>query len=262
MRMLWLLLLSPLIAVAQDDELWLRPEQAVAAPGTAVILIPAYFSGLERLEAAVIDADVKSGEMRLAGETVLLVNAARSKEIAFAIAMPRAGVATIVLELQAKAREVAEKDVERLLRSRHAGDTLRAEWEQLPPPRRWSERLVRAAKTFVRVGEPPASDRSWAEPMGATIELVPLRDPTGLRAGDAFSVRVFQSGKPLGGAVVGFISEDESHEHVVVTDDEGNALAPLEIGGAWHVRAVSVRRAVGASRTWDTLLATLRVDVR
>lgn len=262
MRMLRLLLLLPLSAVARDDELWLRPEQRVVAPGAAAILIPAYFNGMERLDAPVIDADVKAGETRLAGETVPLVNAARSKEIAFAIPLPRAGVATIVLELQPAVREVAEQDIERLLRSRHAGDMLRAEWEQLAAPRRWTESLVRAAKTFVRVGEPPASDRSWAEPLGTSIELVPERDPTALRAGELFPVRVFQGGAPLAGAVVGFVSEDESHEHVVVTDEDGNAGAPLEIAGLWRVRAVSVRRATASSRVWDTWLATLLVEVR
>ena len=44
-------------------------------------------------------------------------------------------------------------------------------------------------KTFVRVGESGA-DRSWEQPVGIALEIVPAKDPTALRAGDELTVRL------------------------------------------------------------------------
>jgi uncharacterized GH25 family protein len=152
--------------------------------------------------------------------------------------------------------------VERHLRSLHAGEALRTEWQTLPQPRRWRENRVLIGKTFVRVGEPAAEDRSWSELLGLPLEIVPENDPTALRAGAELTVRLVQSGKPLAGAVLTFRSQTEGQERVVVTNDEGRATARLDTAGWWSVNGLELRRAAAADRTWESESTTIFVSVK
>jgi hypothetical protein len=164
--------------------------------------------------------------------------------------------------LKPRLLELEPGKIEPYLREIHASESLRAAWAALPEPKRWRETYVKHAKTFVRIGEPAAGDRSWAQPLGLGLEVVPERDPTALGVGDTFAVRVLHAGEPLAGFVVGFVSAGETREHVVVTDGEGRAAAPLDVPGLWLVHGTFLRRATAAEREWDSDFTTLVVDVK
>jgi uncharacterized GH25 family protein len=51
-------------------------------------------------------------------------------------------------------------------------------------------------KTYVRCGEPGGA---FAGRVGLGLELVPSQDPTGLKAGDTLTLRVFRDGRPYAG---------------------------------------------------------------
>jgi uncharacterized GH25 family protein len=111
--------------------------------------------------------------------------------------------------------------------------------------------------------EPAAEERAWAEPLGLALEIVPERDPTTLRVGDALPVRVLRGGQPLAGFALGYVSSGETREHVAVTDAEGRATAMLDVRGTWLVHGTDLRRAVGAiDREWESDFTTMVVAVR
>jgi hypothetical protein len=88
------------------------------------------------------------------------------------------------------------------------------------------------AKAIVRVGA--ASDASWSEPVGLGLEIVPLGDPTRLRAGDAIAVRVLQEGRPLAGLALRAVTRGRPPSSVR-TDANGEATVPLGAGGPWLI---------------------------
>ncbi|MGH9804419.1 MAG: DUF4198 domain-containing protein [Candidatus Acidiferrales bacterium] len=79
------------------------------------------------------------------------------------------------------------------------------------------------------------------EPMGLTVEIVPLVDPCGLQQGDELEVEVLFNGRPLAGTWVG-AGYAGVHGHGypvwVKTDAEGQAKIPLDRKGAWFVRVL------------------------
>jgi uncharacterized GH25 family protein len=91
-----------------------------------------------------------------------------------------------------------------------AGDTVMARWEEDGKPKRWRgtpaemaanipanaaglelEQVQRRVETFVTVGSP-----SDVKPVGAGLELVPVRHPNDLYAGEAARFRFLLDGKP------------------------------------------------------------------
>jgi uncharacterized GH25 family protein len=179
----------------------------------------------------------------------------------FPVTFFRPGVAVLGVELQPRLVEVEPENVEAYLREVHGGDDLREAWERIAPPRRWREQNVRYAKSFVRVGEPAEGDRSWNTLLRFALEIVPEVDPTNLQVGSEFAVRVLRNGEPAIGLVLSYVSEGETHEHVVVTDRDGRARAKLDLRGPWLVRGSELRRSNDADRIWDSESTSMAVEV-
>jgi len=179
----------------------------------------------------------------------------------FPVTFLRPGVAVLGVELQSRLVEVEPENVEAYLREVHAGDDLREAWERIAPPRRWREKNVKYAKSFVRVGEPVEGDRRWNTPLRFALEIVPEVDPTNLQVGSEFAVRVLRNGEPAIGLVLSYVSFGETHEHVVITDRDGRASAKLDLLGPWLVRGSDLRRSKDTDHTWDSESSTMAVEV-
>lgn len=250
-------------AAASAADIWLQPERFAATPGATLALELTSADGFNGPDTALNPERVATVRSRLAGEAVALAApVAGEKALRFSATLPRPGVAVLGVELKPRERELEAEKIERYFRELHADDALRAVWAAVPEPRRWREHQVNTAKSFVRVGEPAADDRAWAEPLGFRLELVPERDPTALRAGDELPVRVLRGGAPLAGFTLTFVSAGETREHVTVTDDDGRARAALEVPGAWLVRGVELRRAVARELEWESDGTAMVVEVK
>jgi hypothetical protein len=88
------------------------------------------------------------------------------------------------------------------------------------------------AKAVIRVGD--TDDRSWSEPVGLGLEIVPLGDPTRLHAGDALAVRVLANGRPLAGLALRALTRGGAPSSVT-TDASGAATVALGAGGPWLI---------------------------
>lgn len=263
MKCFWLVLIAGLTGAVRADDVWLRPERPFVTPGAMLRVLLSRSESFDADETAISPDQIVRTVVRLGDQSPSLVNpVARAEALALSMTLPRPGVAVVAIELKAQTIEIPERDVEGYLRAIHASDGLRAAWLEVPTPRRWRETCVRTAKAFVRVGEPPANERSWSEPSGLSLEIVPELDPTALQAGDELRVRVIRSGTPLAGCVVAFVSRGETHEHVVVTDEDGRAAAPLDVRGAWLVRGVYLRRSSTPDPAWASEVTTLTLDVK
>ena len=134
-----------------------------------------------------------------------------------------------------------------------------------------TRRYAKYAKTYVEVGR--GGPRAFARIAGHPLELVPLRDPSSLRAGDTLAVRVLFRGAPLVGLVVHHDiaafdanrgtppatghetpSADASHR----TGADGLVRVPITGDGMWSIRTIHVDQAApGSGADWDTHWATI-----
>jgi uncharacterized GH25 family protein len=121
---------------------------------------------------------------------------------------------------------------------------------------------VKHATSFVRVGS-PVNDTSWALPLGLGLEIIPMRDPTNLVAGQTLRVRVLRRGIPLSGFQVGARREGapESGDVFVTTDGTGHATIALPRDGRWLLFGTDLRRARETGLEWRSDFVTTTIGV-
>lgn len=125
-----------------------------------------------------------------------------------------------------------------------------------------TRRYAKYAKTFVQVGR--GGPRAFAEVAGHPLELLPVRDPSASRRGDALRFRLLYRGAPLvgahltAGAVVHSATSLESPvvtspDTTLVTDRFGEIIVRLGAAGLWNVRGIHIAPAgPGSGADWDT----------
>lgn len=127
------------------------------------------------------------------------------------------------------------------------------------------ERYSRYGKTLLRVGD-ATTNGHVTRPVGLPVEIVPLTDPTTLRAGDRCRFRLLFEGKPIAGAKVGAIyasatTKPDEWPLTARTDARGEVEFTLNDSGPWLVRAVHMVRRTGQTGAeaadWESYWASL-----
>jgi len=256
------LLVLARVSSLQAHDTWLAPNRSAVSPGGTVALDLTSGMAFPRLEFAVQASRVVRASVRLAGKTAAIqARKAGSKALRLTARLPKAGVATLWVELAPKALELTPEKVAEYLDEIGASPEIRRTWQDGGAGRRWREVYAKHAKSYVRVGE-PGSDRSWAEPCGMALEIVPEADPTALRAGDALPVRVLRDGKPFPSFPLGLVHEGDATGTLQTTDSDGRATLRLGKAGRWLVRGTDLRKSAKPGTEWESDFATVTLEVR
>ena len=263
-------LLLPSARAMRAQDAWLTPTRAAAPSGvdvtfdlTSGVAFPAHGSAVPPIR-------VREARVRLGGAADRFPAPMATRDaLHFRTPLRTPGVATAWLSLAPVARTLDSAGVVRYLAERGAPDSVRVAYlRQLPIDgvRRWNERASAHAVTHVLVTSPlrrrPTSDRSWREPAGAPLELVPERDPTTLRAGDTLLVQLRRRGRPAGGVAVRTVDPRAVPAPLRRTDDDGRLAVVLPRAGRWLLRAADLRRAAASPTDWESEVTTLTVAVR
>jgi len=101
-----------------------------------------------------------------------------------------------------------------------------------------TELYSRKAKALIQVGG-KVSD-NVTQPVGLTLEIVPLQNPYNLSDAKKFPVRVLFRGKPLQNALIDFapLNGESVEQQAMRTNDRGEASFALEEKGSWIVNVV------------------------
>jgi hypothetical protein len=249
---------------------WLVPARAALPPGVDATFDLTSGAAFPANETAVDAAHVRTARVRMAGRTEALpAPATGARALRFRVPLRRTGVATVWVSLAPRPRTLDSAGVLRYLDAIEAPDSVRVAYlRQLPIDgvRHWRERAARHATTHVLVSSPlrprPSQDASWSAPTGMPLELVPLRDPTALHAGDSVTVRLLARGRPLPHTVVGTVAPDGQTLPARRTDAEGRVTIPLPRAGRWLLRATHLRHVATPRLDWESDFATLTVAVR
>jgi uncharacterized GH25 family protein len=254
------LLIMALASGAFAHDTWLIPDLFVVTRNSVVALELTSGMAFPALETAIKPERIDRALCRLAGHTFGLTDyLPQPKCLLFKARLAEPGIATIWVELKPKTLMLTTKLVKEYLDEIGAPDTIRQQWANANKPRRWREEYTKHSKTFVRVGE--SQDRSWAEPVGMGLEIVPEKDPTALRPGDDFAVRVLKNGAPLPNISVGIVNAKDAKGKIQRTDAEGRAMFRLDRGGRWLVRVTELRKSSQAGFDWESDFTTLTFQV-
>jgi len=252
------LLLGCLATPALAHDTWLRPVKARIAPGETCVFELSSGLTFARPEIAVFPGRLVASHARLAGRTVELHGEAQATLLTLSAVLPGSGVAAAWIETRPRSLELTPDEVTEYLDEIDATPTIRETWRKRTD-KTWVESYVKIAKTYLRLGD-PAPDRSWAEPLGLALELIPGSDPTQLKVGDTFSVQLLWEGKPLAAQPVG-AAPDGAKGTLRNTDAGGKVSFVLDHPGAWLVRVTRLRPDKGQPGRWTSHFSTLTLDV-
>jgi uncharacterized GH25 family protein len=246
-------------ASAGAHETWLQPSTHAAASGKSVRFDLTSGMDFPKLEYAIERDRVANAAFRLEGSTGALGASKRgAKALTWNHVFAKPGLATVWVDLKPKGIALAPDKVEEYFAEINASAKVRATWKALPMGTQWNEMYTKHAKTYVHVGD-EASDESWKIPAGASLEIVPLSDPTRVRAGDTLRVSLLRSGFPLPRTSVGLIIEGDAKRTFATTDDAGVASLPIARAGSALIYAVDLRP--GSQRSsWQSDFATLTIE--
>jgi uncharacterized GH25 family protein len=253
------LFLSLSITFAHDT--WLIPERFQIEPGTTVALD--LTSGMEfpKLDVGPKRERIQAVMCRLAGDTLELKDfetAPNSLRIKGAFRNP--GVAALWVKSPSKEIELKPNQVQEYLDEIDAPATVRQAWAETKQPKRWRESYSKHSKTFIRVGD-AKSDNSWREPVGMFLEIVPEKDPTALRAGDDFPMRVLKDGKPLASFSLGIFAEGDTKGSIKKTDAAGRVSFRVDKAGRWLLRGTDLHKSTNKDIDWGNDFTTVTFEV-
>jgi len=255
---LWAIFLT---TAALGHDTWLIPDRFGVALKTTVKLDLTSGMAFPKLDVGPKRERVESARCRLAGRAFEISDiSAGPSSLLFKSELPETGIATFWVKLPPRSIELKPAEVQEYLDEIDAPASLRKQWAEMEP-KRWREVYAKHPKTFVRVGDPKA-DRSWAEPVGMILEIVPEKDPTTLREGDELSVRVLKNGTPYGAFSLNALAAGETKGETQKTDPAGRVTFRLNKAGAWLLRGTDVRKSTKMDADWESDFTTVTLEVK
>ena len=254
-----LLILVASAAAAHDT--WVLPARPAVPKGAEILLGATSGMGFPELDVAIQPNRISAARVRLAGRIVEIPRGTAARHsLRLAVRPEGEGIACLWIESKPKSIDLKPDEVREYLEEIGALDTAGKEWSAAGSKGRWREIYTKHAKTFVAVGA-AEGDRSWAEPAGMRLEIVPEADPTGLRANADVSVRLLKQGRPLPGFPVGMVQAGQKTGEVRKTDANGRVSFTPDRKGWILLRATDLRRTGSPEADWESDFATLTLRV-
>jgi uncharacterized protein DUF4198 len=250
-----LVLAVPALAFGHDT--WLLPSRATVPVGDPLMLEMTSAMRFPEPEVPVKPERIARSGLRLGGATLPLTPQKGGSKALKLSATPRLeGLATVWAESLPRDIDMKPAQVDHYLAEAGATE-VRDQWAKAGRGP-WHETYVKYAKSFVTVGA-SREDRSWAEPVGMALEIVPEVDPARLSSGQRLAVRVLEDGKPAAGLSVAAATTGGAIVSTEVTDADGRASFVLGRSGPWLIKAIRIRAAEPGS--WRSRFTTLTLDV-
>lgn len=259
LRLAALALLSPAAALAHDT--WLLVPAPALQPGQEVVLQLTSGMAFPAPETTIKTDRIVTAAMRVGGTKTSLTALREDKAFLALTAKPAsAGVMTVWFDTKDRSLTIDEEaDVAHYLDETGLSATVGKQWTS-GGKKPWRETYAKHAKAFVRVGD-GAGDRSWAEPSGQALDLVPESDPTALKAGDTLTVRLLREGKPVTGHPVAAVAGGRTDATLKTTGDDGRVTFTLDRPGPWMLRTTVIDPVAGDPGAWRSHFATATLHV-
>lgn len=254
-----LLAFTTSIGLAHDT--WIVPNRFhLRAPGAVKISLTSGMA-FPTLDTAIKPDRIAVASVRTArGVTDLKSISSADKALELRTRLAGSGVAVFWVALNPRPIELQPDDVQHYLEEIGAPPAVQASWQR-SETKRWNERYVKHAKTFVRVGSSPGANH-WADPVGMRLELVPEQDPTRAKPGDRLTFALLNAGKPLAGQAVYVVREGEAEALKRTTDGTGRISFVIPRSGKYMVRSTVLRESNEPETDWDSDFTTLTFNIQ
>lgn len=249
------------VARSFAHDTWLAADRFQVAPKTTITLD--LTSGVEfpKLEVGPKPETVPNASCRLAGRTFEISEKSPApNSLQYKTELTEGGIAAVWIKLPPRTLELKPEQVKMFNAEVNAPEALQKEYDNMPVPKHWRGTSTKNPKTFVRVGD-AKNDTSWKEPVGLSLEIVPEKDPTALRAGDEFPVRVLRDGAPFAGFGLNAVSAGDKKGETQKTDSAGRATFKLNKAGRWMLKGVEAHKANASDMNFEATSTSLTFEV-
>lgn len=123
------------------------------------------------------------------------------------------------------------------------------------------EQYSKYVKAYFQVGDVQSGNH--AKPLGLEIEIIPLKNPYEVAAGNKLPIQVLFRGKPLSGLTLHAGSSTAPGSSVSTdTDQDGKAEIELTVAGKWYVRGIHLSQVDLEDHSYESYWATLTFEVK
>ena len=240
---------------------WVAPSDYFAEPGKPVIFELTSGMKFPSLETGPKTERIAKTGFRSAAEKGELKDLKGGKEaLRSSVAFSHPGIVTVWFEAKPKELELTDKDVREYLEEIRAPDSVRAIWDKRQKGAKWTESYVKCAKTVVVVGD-GADDKTFAEPVGMSLEMVPLTNPAKSQPGEKLTLKLLRDGQPLPQASVALVREGHADRIFQVTDAEGRVTFTPGKAGQYMLSSI-ILEPTDDSSIWKSRFATLTIQIK
>ena len=259
-------------------DFWLVPNALAVAAGDPLEILGQSGSSFPASDGATRPAQVAEARVVGASSDEQITDFSMSgKSLVIRHRPAGAGQRIVALVLVTRTARTASARLQRFVAIEGAPE-LAAQYEREGTfPKTDSVTLVTAkyAKAIVEIGS--GGRRAFHRVVGHALEIVPLRDPALLEAGDSLGVRLLFRGKPAahvhlraGSAPLAAVTGDSAAlalararaGQVIVTDADGVARLRITEAGLWNVRTLYAAPEDGKPGQWEALFATIVFSVQ
>lgn len=256
----WVFLLGARTLLAHDT--WVAPSDFSAAVGQEISFDVTSGMKFPALDVGPKPDRIAKAGFRLAAENNELKDFTGAKEaLRFSRSFAKDGVATVWLQSLPTELELTDEQVAGYLDEARAPEEVRKDWERQKGKIKWTEQYIKCAKTAVAVGN-AERDNSWSEPVGLTIEIVPMTNPTTLKAGQDASFKLLRDGKPLTNAAVALVRERSEERTYQTTNADGVATFSFPKSGKHLLTAMILTPPATEPPMWHSVFSTFTLEVR
>ncbi len=124
------------------------------------------------------------------------------------------------------------------------------------------EMYAKYAKTYVVAGTP---DQAFSKPLGLKIEIVPLQDPSTLKAGDTLPIQLLFDGKPASDIQLEIATSPSPKAKSILeiagrTDANGRLNINVKNAGKVRLHAVHMLSVQQPTHDWESYWASLTLE--
>lgn len=164
------------------------------------------------------------------------------------------GVAVVAVELKPKEIELTPDQVTEYFDEIGAPAAVRKAYEDDGASAGFHETYTKHAKTYVKIGS--GGDAGGAlGPVGFSIDFLPDSDPTALKVGDTFAIKVIRGGDELESSPIRVVCGATGQATLPRTNKTGMIVVDITSPGWWLVSTTQIRHK-GAG-VWESDFTTM-----
>ena len=128
-----------------------------------------------------------------------------------------------------------------------------------------TELYSRRGKAIIQIGEPSdVNPVHVTQPIGMTLEIVPMQNPATLQAGEKMTSKVYYRGEAVSGISVGLVDllGEDGGVATAISNNEGVVAFDRPVAGTWMQHAVWADAMEDTSRAdYDTVFSSLSFSI-